>query len=207
MFYVTTKPAWMRGFYGKCTWDIQTTKKVLYLTFDDGPNPQQTPFVLQELKKHKAAATFFCIGKNATLYPEIYNMITEAGHSVGNHTNNHLDGWKTNSKRYFADIENASLIIKSNLFRPPYGHITPSQTQTLARKYRLKTIMWSVLSGDFDHKTSPERCYSNVMSNIRPGRIIVFHDNDVAAHNLRLTLPKILENLSAQGYCFKRIEE
>jgi peptidoglycan/xylan/chitin deacetylase (PgdA/CDA1 family) len=163
--------------------------------------------VLGELKKYSASATFFCIGKNASLYPEIYETIKAGGHSIGNHTNSHLDGWRTNTQRYFSDIENAGLVIKSRLFRPPYGHITPFQAKTLARKYRLKTIMWSVLTGDFDNKTSPERCYKNVIDNVKPGQIMVFHDNNLAAHNLRLVLPKILENLSSQGYCFKRIEE
>jgi len=207
MFYVTTKPSWLRAFYGKCIWNIKTDQKELYLTFDDGPHPEHTPFVLEELRKHNATATFFCIGKNVTLYPGVYKMIIDSGHSIGNHTNTHLDGWRTTSKRYYTDIENAASVIDSNLFRPPYGHIKPLQASILARKYGLKTVMWSVLTGDFDTKTSPEKCYSNVMDNIKPGQIIVFHDNDIAAHNLRLVLPKILENLSAQGYSFKRIEE
>jgi peptidoglycan-N-acetylglucosamine deacetylase len=207
MFYVTTKPAWLRPLYGRCLWNIQTDQKEVYLTFDDGPHPEHTLFVLEELKKYNALATFFCIGKNVSLYPHVYKMIADGGHSIGNHTNSHLDGWRTNSKSYFSDIEEATQIIKSSLFRPPYGHITPFKVKTLARKYRLKTVMWSVLAGDFDTGTSPERCYKNVMDNIKPGQIIVFHDNDLAAHNLRLALPKILENLSIRGYRFKRIEE
>jgi peptidoglycan-N-acetylglucosamine deacetylase len=207
MFYVTTKPAWVRMLYGNCIWKINTTDKELFLTFDDGPDPQQTPFVLEELKKYDAKATFFCIGKNVSLCPEIYDNIRLAGHSVGNHTNSHLDGWRTSSGKYFRDIENARFVIKSRLFRPPFGHITPFQVKNLARKYQLKTVMWSVLTGDFDSKTSPEQCYKNVMENVSPGQIMVFHDNALATHNLRLVLPKILENLSCQGYCFKRIEE
>ena len=155
MFYFKKTPWWLKRIYKNCIWQINTKQKIIYLSFDDGPHPIATPFVLDELKKHNAKATFFCIGKNVVLYPEIYKRIIAEGHSVGNHTLNHLNGWKTKNETYIKNIQSASKHINSNLFRPPYGRITFQQLQILSHLQQpFKVIMWSVLSGDFDTKIS-----------------------------------------------------
>jgi peptidoglycan/xylan/chitin deacetylase (PgdA/CDA1 family) len=206
MFYLTKSPWLLRKYYPECTWRIETEEKILYLTFDDGPNPEATPFVLSELKKYGARATFFCVGENVKNYFEVYKEVLNAGHKPGNHTYHHLNGWKTKDKIYLDDIMEARKIIDSNLFRPPYGRITKFQSRTLLRnKLNLKTIMWDVLSGDFDTSIKPENCYLNVINNAKPGSIIVFHDSLKALPALRYTLPKVLQYYSEKGFQFKSI--
>ncbi|MDQ6757005.1 MAG: polysaccharide deacetylase family protein [Bacteroidota bacterium] len=192
--------------YPECIWDFKTTEKTIYLTFDDGPHAGATPFVLEELKKYNAKATFFCIGKNAEENFDIYTKIIEEGHAVGNHTYNHLNGWKTDDKKYLDNIFAAKKIIDSNLFRPPYGRITRFQLKHLAaEKYKLKTIMWSVLSGDFDEKVSGEDCYLTVSRNAKAGSIVVFHDSSKALPRLRYVLPLVLKYFTEKGFAFKSI--
>ena len=184
-------------------------EKEIYLTFDDGPHPLITNWVLDELKKYNALATFFCIGKNVQQFAECYNRILDEGHAVGNHTYTHLNGWKTNDKEYLADVVEAAKLIKSNLFRPPYGRIKTKQAkqiQTVLQPGNVKIIMWDVLSGDFDVSFSPQQCFSNVIENGLPGSIIVFHDSEKAFENLKYALPKLLNHLKAGGYSFKKIE-
>lgn len=190
-------------FYPLLTWQIKTDEKVIYLTFDDGPHETATSFVLNILKKHNAKATFFCIGKNVQLHPEIYERIINEGHSVGNHTFNHLNGWKVNDENYLSDIKNASAVIQSKLFRPPYGRIKKSQVKILQPNYNI--IMWSVLSGDFDVNLSPQKCLNNVIKNTAKGSIVVFHDSAKAMERLAFALPKTLEYFSEKGYVFKSI--
>lgn len=157
-------------------WNILTKEKQLYLSFDDGPHETATPFVLDSLKQYNAKATFFCIGKNVKAYPNIYERILNEGHATGNHTYNHLDGWKTKNDLYVNDIADAAKYINSKLFRPPYGKIPPFVSKMLRKKLDYKIIMWHILSGDFDKKLSPQKCLENVLLNAKPGSIIVFHD-------------------------------
>jgi peptidoglycan/xylan/chitin deacetylase (PgdA/CDA1 family) len=154
--------------------------------------------VLDILAKFDAKATFFCLGKNVERHPGLFRQLTEAGHAVGNHTFDHLNGWQTGSTEYFKNTEKADTLIVSALFRPPYGKITPAQISLLKKKYRI--IMWDVISGDFDPGTSAEQCVKNVLKNVRPGSIIVFHDTLKAKEKLSYALPIVLKELTGQGY-------
>jgi peptidoglycan/xylan/chitin deacetylase (PgdA/CDA1 family) len=204
MFYFVKTPVLIKKLYPECLWDVKTTENILYLTFDDGPTPQVTPFVLDILKKYAAKATFFCIGKNVKDYFDIYKQVITDGHKPGNHTFNHLNGWKTDDKKYLEDIKEAANIIDSEFFRPPYGRITKFQLKALqGEKFKLKTIMWDVLSGDFDVKISSENCYLNVVNNVKPGSIIVFHDSVKAFPRLEYALPRVLNFFSEKGFQFK----
>lgn len=204
MFYFVKTPIVIKKLYSQCLWNETTTEDVLYLTFDDGPTPQVTSFVLEVLKKYNAKATFFCIGKNVKEHFDIYKQLISDGHKPGNHTFNHLNGWKTDDKKYLEDIEQAANIIDSEFFRPPYGRITKFQLKALqGEKFKLKTVMWDVLSGDFDVKISPENCYLNVINNARPGSIIVFHDSLKAFPRLEYALPRVLNFFSEKGFQFK----
>ena len=207
--YFVKTPWWLRKFYPARVWSIDTKKKILYLSFDDGPHPEATPFVLNELKKHDALATFFCIGKNVLAWPEIYKRILNEGHSVGNHTQNHLNGWKTDNDTYMKDIAKAATCIDSDLFRPPYGRITSFQAKHLRsamRGRKSKIIMWDVLSADFDALITPEKCLENVIFKSKPGSIIVFHDSEKAFSKLQYCLPKILKFFSEKGYRFDALK-
>ncbi len=205
MKYFVKTPWWLKMIYPGRLWHVNTSEKALYLTFDDGPHPVATPFVLDELKKYNARATFFCIGKNVDKYPDIYKRILAEGHRVGNHTNNHLNGWKTANAAYLEDIAAAANKIKSGLFRPPYGRIRSSQakriTSTLNDKYS-KIVMWDVLSGDFDDKISGEECFSNATISTKEGSIIVFHDSEKAFLRLKDALPRTLHFFAEKKYSF-----
>jgi peptidoglycan/xylan/chitin deacetylase (PgdA/CDA1 family) len=206
MFYLVKSPWILKKYFSECTWNIKTNEKILYLTFDDGPHPEVTPFVLEQLKNYNAKATFFCVGKNVKAYFEIYKQIIGDRHQPANHTFNHLNGWKTKDKIYLDDIEKAAQIIDTNLFRPPYGRITKFQIKVLQqKKVSLKTVMWDVLSGDFDTSIKPESCYLNVVNNAEPGSIIVFHDSLKAFPNLQYTLPTVLKYYSEKGFQFKSL--
>jgi peptidoglycan/xylan/chitin deacetylase (PgdA/CDA1 family) len=210
MYRYFIKTPWViKHLFSSYLWSIRATEKEVYLTFDDGPHPQVTPLVLQQLKQYNAQSTFFCIGKNVLLYPGIYKQILADGHSVGNHSFNHLNGWVTDSDSYMADIEKASKIIPSNLFRPPYGKIKPKQARIIGKAINHshpQIVMWDVLSGDFDVSITKEECLNNVIKNYTPGSIIVFHDSEKASKNLNYVLPMVLEKLSNEGYIFKKIE-
>ena len=171
----------------------------VYLTFDDGPHPEATPFVLDQLSAYDAKGTFFCIGKNVLEYPEIYERILREGHRVGNHTHNHLNGWKTKTRAYVEDTCNAARCIDTDLFRPPYGRIRPAQARHI-REAGYKLIYWSLLSGDFDKQISPGRCLENVAFHLRPGDIVVFHDSRKAWERLRYALPRVLELCKRQHW-------
>ena len=206
MFYFVKTPWLLRKLYPQCIWEVKTTQKEIYLTFDDGPHPETTPFVLGELKKYNAKGTFFCVGKNVKKYFDTYRQLISDGHKPGNHTYNHLNGWKTTDKEYLEDILQAANLIDSNLFRPPYGKITQFQLKALqGKKLNLKTIMWNVLSGDFDEKITPENCYLNVTNNAGPGSIIIFHDSLKALPRLQYALPRVLEYFTEKGFQFKII--
>ena len=189
-------------------WNIPTHEKAVYLTFDDGPHPQVTPWVLQQLKEYNALATFFCIGNYVKQYPDVFNQVLTDGHSTGNHTQHHLNGWQTSNTEYFKDISQASHFIKSNLFRPPYGKIKTKQAKNIANalgEMNAKIIMWDVLSADFDVLASKEECLSNVLNNVTPGSVVVFHDSEKAFKNLEYILPLVLKTLQKQNYQFKKI--
>jgi peptidoglycan/xylan/chitin deacetylase (PgdA/CDA1 family) len=200
--YLIKTPFWLRAIYPNCTWKIPVQEKVIYLTFDDGPDPEATPFVLANLKKFNAKATFFCIGNNVLKHPNIYESILKEGHKVGNHTYDHLNGWKTENNIYINNIKDAMNIIDSKLFRPPYGRITKSQIKLLKQTDSLpnQIIMWDVLSGDFDIQINGEICAGNVINNTLPGSIIVFHDSQKAWDRMSIALPKVLEHFSNLGY-------
>ncbi len=206
MFYLVKAPYLLKKMYPACIWNFKTDKKEIYLTFDDGPTPEVTWFVLGELKKYNALSTFFCIGKNVKDNPSLYKEIITQGHRTGNHTFNHLNGWRTNDNIYIENISLAKEVIHARLFRPPYGKITNFQIKILqGQKFGMKIIMWSVLSGDFDQKLTGEKCYKNVVKNAGPGSIIVFHDSRNAYSRLRYALPRVLEYYSDLGYQFKTI--
>lgn len=205
MRYFVKTPWLLKKIFSSYCWSIDTAEKILYLTFDDGPHPTVTSFVLDELKKHKAVATFFCIGKNVAAFPDVYKRILEEGHTVGNHTHNHLNGWKTKNRVYLEDISKASGYIDSSLFRPPYGRISFSQSKRLSlfmKKINTKIVMWDVLSGDFDLSISPEYCADNVLRSSKPGSIIVFHDSSKAFPRIKYALPKTLQFFGEKGYRF-----
>ena len=206
-FFIKT-PQWAKWFFPSYVWRIPAKEKIVYLTFDDGPHPTITPWVLNELKAYNAKATFFCIGNNVLKFPETYNELIKQGHSVGNHTHRHLNGWKTDEASYLEDIAEAAKIIDTNLFRPPYGKLKSGQARRLSavmQAKNLRVIMWDVLSADFDAKTSPETCTKNVLQNVAPGSIVVFHDSEKAFRNLKASLPLVLKTLKEEGYKFGKI--
>ena len=198
--YLVHTPQYVQALFPGLTWKMPTGAKEIYLTFDDGPIPDVTPWVLDTLRQYDAKATFFCVGDNVRKYPVIYDMVVEDGHSVGNHTLNHLSGWSTENISYFHNIRHCARMVQSGLFRPPYGKLRPSQIQFLQRHYRI--IMWDVLSADFDQDITPENCFQNVIQNAGPGSIVVFHDSLKAETNLRYALPLVLEHFSKMDYTF-----
>jgi peptidoglycan-N-acetylglucosamine deacetylase len=191
-------------------WDIPNNEKKVFLTFDDGPTPEITEWTLNQLEQFQAKATFFCIGNNIEKHPEIFQKIIAAGHAIGNHTFNHLKGWKTSTTKYIENVklyedEHFKLYTENcTLFRPPYGKIKTSQSKKL-RKLGYKIIMWDVLSRDFDQSISQEQCLENVLNNIETGSIIVFHDSVKAEHNLKYVLPKTLKFLKEKGFVCDKI--
>jgi len=197
MFYFTKTPAFLKSLYKSCIWNFSPDVPTVYLTFDDGPHPKATPFVLEQLKKYNAKATFFCIGKNVVEHPEIYQQVLLDGHAVGNHTHNHLNGWKTGTDAYLTNIKEAAKYIRSNLFRPPYGRISPFQIKQLKDAYKI--IMWDILSADFDTSISGEDCLQNVVFKLQPGSIVVFHDSEKAWDRLNYALPRVLEHCARKG--------
>ena len=196
-------PTILKFLYPDLIWDIKTNKNELFLTFDDGPHPDITPWVIETLKKFNAKATFFCVGENVCKYPDVYKSILKAGHKTGNHSYNHLKGWETKNQEYFENIELAREKISSDLFRPPHGRISRSQIRKLKQEYSI--IMWSVLSFDFDTRISGEKCFRNSISTKKPGTISVFHDSEKAWKNLEFALPKYLNYFSDLGYKFKHL--
>ena len=198
---------WVKKIFNNLVWDIPNSDKKIYLTFDDGPIPKVTEWVLDLLKSEEIKATFFCIGDNIKKHPEVYKRILSEGHQTGNHTFNHLNGWKTYTKSYLGNFklcETEHLKLNTEhsfLFRPPYGKIKPSQSKAI-RQLGYKIIMWDVLSYDFDPTISVEKCLENVISNTEQGSIIVFHDSVKAEKNLKYVLPKAIQILKDKGFVF-----
>ena len=185
-------------------WQVRTDEKAVYITFDDGPIPVLTDEILGILAKYNASATFFCVGENVMRNPEIYARILEQGHSVGNHTFQHLKGWSTNYMEYLDNIREAGKYINSGLFRPPYGLMSYRQAKAVAREYRV--VMWSVLTKDYDPDVTREECLQIALNGIRPGAIIVFHDNLKAREKVLYALPRLLEHLEKEGYRSEKLE-
>lgn len=196
-------PKFLRRLMPDLIWDIEDERNV-FLTFDDGPTPGITEWILTTLDKYDAKATFFCLGKNVEAYPDLYQRIIDAGHRVGNHSYSHQKGWSMPTDRYVEDVDFAADFIQSDLFRPPYARITPAQTRALAQRYRL--IMWDIISRDYNRQISPETCLRNVLPYLEGGSIVVFHDSVKAFRNMRYALPRTLEEIRRRGLKCARIE-
>ncbi|HKK88862.1 MAG TPA: polysaccharide deacetylase family protein [Saprospiraceae bacterium] len=202
--YPVKTPLWVQKLIPSALWHFPRNENVLYLSFDDGPSPQLTPWILETLEKWKAKATFFCVGENINKYPQLYQEITELGHTIGNHSYNHLNGWLTNDKSYFQNIALNASQTGSKLYRPPYGRMKPSQIRHLKKRYQL--VYWDVLSGDFDRDLSPEKCLKNILENARQGSIIVLHDNIKADKSLKYVLPRLLQHYAEKKWEMRNID-
>lgn len=201
MYFIKT-PRYLKSVYPSLLWDIPKPATV-FLTFDDGPVPGVTDAVLDILKEYGVVATFFCIGDNVVKHPALFQRILNEGHTVGNHTFHHLNGWKTDNDTYLEDVSACGEVVNSVLFRPPYGRIGFNQIQTLKHKFTI--VMWDVLSGDFDVEIDSAKCVENVVSNVTPGSIIVFHDSEKAGPRVLPSLPIVIEQLLASGYQFATV--
>ena len=198
--FVKTPIALVEILFPSLIWKNKTNEKKIWLTFDDGPDEIVTDFLLSVLRKLKIKATFFLIGKQVKQYPVITKKILDANHYIGNHSYSHIDGFLTSKKEYISDIDRASYLIDSKIFRPPYGKIRPIQLRHLRKKYKI--IMWDILSWDFKKNISSDKLYKNVINNVENGSIIVFHNNMKSYKNLKQNLEKILLKLQKEGYSF-----
>lgn len=201
--FIEQPPWFYRALFPGVIWRIPAKKKCVYLTFDDGPIPEVTPWVLDILDKYGVKATFFCVGDNVRKHPDIYQMVLDRGHRVGNHTFNHIQGIRFWTKNYLANVEKAAEYIKSDLFRPPHGHMRFPQVVGLRRHYRI--IMWDVVTRDYSNKLSGEQVFGNVKRYARNGSIIVFHDSIKAERNLHYALPRTINWLRENGFLFKTL--
>lgn len=201
--YLVKTPWLLKQFYPGLLWNKDRDSKIIYLTFDDGPIPIVTPFVLKNLKAYQAKATFFCIGDNIKKHPDIFEAVKDDGHAIGNHTFNHLKGWKTEDDVYIKNMQQCQELTQTNLFRPPYGRIKKCQVEGLKSLFpELNIVMWDVLSGDFDMSLEPEACLKNVLKHTENGSIVVFHDSLKAFNRLEHVLPKALEYWKKAGFEF-----
>lgn len=200
--------------YPRRIWDGGREEKAIYLTFDDGPIPEVTPWVLEQLKQFHAKATFFCIGENLAEHSAIFKNVIAEGHSVGNHTYHHLNGWKTSSEEYLLNTLKAQqqmlhyaprIALQNAFFRPPYGKIKNKQARQLCDE-GFKIVMWDIVSEDYNQNITPEKCLQNVLKNTVPGSLIVFHDSLKAEKNMKYTLPRVLEHYSELGYSFRSLD-
>ncbi len=203
--FIEQPPFFYRIFFPGAIWRINKSEKCVYLTFDDGPIPEITPWVLDLLDKYNIKATFFCVGDNVRKYPDIYQMVLDRGHIVGNHTYNHLQGLRSWTKNYTENTEKAAELIHSRLFRPPHGHMRILQFFSLRKKYKM--IMWDVVTRDYSNKMTAKGVFNVVKRYTRNGSVIVFHDSIKAGDRMKESLPKSIEWLLQQGYTFKLIEQ
>lgn len=190
-------PSLLKPISNQLIWEIQPKKNEIFLTFDDGPHPTITPWVLNELKKYNMKATFFLVGENAKKYPNVVKQIIAEGHHIGNHTFNHLNGWTHSAFKYYRNTLKCEEHFTSPLFRPPYGRITRSQHRRLSKRFKI--IMWSVLSGDYNRNTDADKITEGVLQNTVPGSVIVYHDSEKAEKNLRQSLPEVLKEYHKNG--------
>ncbi len=198
-------PFWLRAFFPGVSWRKNKQEKVVYLTFDDGPVEPETIWVIEELRKHQIPATFFCVGENAHKNPHLINQLIDEGHSVGNHTYNHIPAWKCSRSEYFENIDKAMPHIKSRLFRPPHGKLYPWYVPKLRKQFS-EIVMWDVLSKDFDNRLSAQDVIDNTLNHVRNGSIIVFHDSNKAWDRMHIALPACIKALKDQGYQFRKIK-
>ncbi|HOY31569.1 MAG TPA: polysaccharide deacetylase family protein [Bacteroidales bacterium] len=202
--YLTKTPFLLSKLYRpNDLWCIEGEGDDIYVTFDDGPVPEVTPWVLEQLDKYNAKATFFCVGDNVRKNKDIFSEIKKRGHSIGNHTFNHLNGWKSNRIDYVFNILKCRKHFHTDLFRPPYGKISFIQRNLIKKHFKL--IYWTVLSGDFDPAITPETCLEKTISSTKKGSIVVFHDSIKAQKNLKAVLPGFLDHFHRKGYYFKAI--
>ena len=206
--YLVKTPWLLKKFYSSMIWNKSRKRRSIFVTFDDGPIPIVTPFVLNILKQYNAKATFFCIGDNVRKHPDVFKQLKNEGHAIGNHTFNHLNGWKTDGKTYLENFLKADKLINSNLFRPPYGRIKRSQIALLQQaRPGLKIVMWQTLSGDFDIKLQPEKCLANVLGHTGDGGIVLFHDSLKAKERMEYALPRAMEVWNRAGFEFSSLNE
>ena len=204
--YIIKTPNFIQSLFPNFVWRMNMEEsKTIYLTFDDGPIPEVTPWVLDVLQQFNAKATFFCVGDNVRKHPEIFQRLRAEGHLVGNHTYNHISGWNTDNIPYFHNVRKCARLVRSGLFRPPYGRLKPQQVQFLQRHYKI--VMWDVLSADFDRDTTPQQCLQNVLTHTQAGSIVVFHDSVKAFTNLQYARPSCLEYFGNFAYKFQTINE
>ena len=204
--YLIKTPALFRHMFPGMLWKVQVTGKVIFLTFDDGPVPEITPWVLEQLAAYDAKATFFSVGDNVRKYPVVHDLVISSGHTVANHTFHHLNGWETSPVDYLRNVEKCRKLVPSSLFRPPYGKMCPAQTQMLLRT-GYEIVMWDVLSADFDERLSGRQVLSNVVRHTGPGSVVVFHDSLKAWDRLEYALPRTLEHFASRGYRFAGLDE
>jgi peptidoglycan-N-acetylglucosamine deacetylase len=203
--YFVKTPDIVKPLYPSLIWDVNVAEKIAYLTFDDGPTPEITDNILAILSRFDAKATFFLIGENVQEHPTYLDLYKAAGHTIGNHSYSHMNGWLNGTGAYISDIEKAAKFVESNLMRPPYGKIKRTQINKLKNSYSI--VMWDILSGDFDPNVGPEACFHNVVDSVVPGSIIVFHDSIKASKTLLESLPRILRTLSSEGYRFEALQQ
>lgn len=201
-------PSWLPKLFKNYTWKINTTEPIIYLTFDDGPDPKPTRFVLDTLLQYHAKATFFCVGENIQKHRKIAQEIINQGHVLANHTMNHLKGWQTSHDDYVKNTNKCQETLEeystSSLFRPPYGRITKRQTKSL-KEAGYEIIMWDLISYDYDDKININQALKQLIRNSKPGSIVVFHDSSKALKQLKIMLPKYMHALNNQGFSFKSI--
>lgn len=202
--FIVHPPIWFTKVFPNLIWHIPVYEKILFLTFDDGPIRETTPWLLDLLEAYDAKATFFCVGENVKKNPDLFYRIKKNKHAVGNHTYHHLNGWNTANYDYIADVEKADALIQSDLFRPPYGRLRQISKEVIRSKYKI--VMWDVLSRDYDNRINSEECLQNVLKNAVAGSIIVFHDSLKAKNHLQYVLPKVLEHYKNLGFKFKPIK-
>jgi len=202
--YLIRPPKIYRWLFKQAIFRKNADEKKVYLTFDDGPHPEATPFVLNVLESHGIKATFFVLGKNVKKHPELFQQLKESGHAIGNHGMSHLNGWTTSTDTYVHDAETGKAISESNLFRPAYGKMTLSQYTKLMQTEKI--VFWDVISGDFDAKSNPKKVVKNVLNHTRNGSIIVMHDSKKAMNNLFGSMNEIITTLKQNGYDFGVLE-
>ncbi len=216
--YAVAMPPLLRWLYPNLRWQYPNDEKAIYLSFDDGPTPDVTDFVLEQLHRYHASATFFCLGRQVVRHPDLFECILAEGHAVGNHTYDHPNGWHTSLDDYITNIAACAAQVNSPLFRPPYGRITPRQIAHIRRDKALllpcfseeerhflppQIVMWNVMCGDFDPTLSNDDCLNNVLKHAREGSIVVFHDTQAAYERMSYALPRVLKHYAELGYAFK----